>query len=218
LKTATALLTELNEHFRDSYTSLSSRILSIGVKTLMDWPHLTKYQAELAAGCRTEFRAIPRLILQEQEKADPYGFAKTCQFLGASAFYANDIGSSEKLLKSARDGYRALSHREDHAKPKAAASFFLGLIAKSWLEQNTRLADGLRTAKGYLREARELTPGSGEFLVPITLSEVESYIEGERHAAQLRVIPDDGTAMWPHPCKPIISSSEILGIGLTVRT
>src|SRR5262249_46469560 len=131
-----------------------------------------------------EFRSIPESVLTESEKTDPYGFARVCQLVGTSAFYANDVGFAERLLRRARDGYRSQPFREDHRDPMAAASFFLGLVSKSWLDENRRLEDGLGDAKRFLEEAQDLLKHkAGEYLVPITLCEVLSYIQGDRSRA-----------------------------------
>jgi tetratricopeptide (TPR) repeat protein len=183
LKQITKLLDDFNGHYRNAYRNMAERTLSLKVSR-MGWTSLSLAQAELAAGARAEFRSIPESVLTESEKASPYEFAKVCQLVGTSSFYANDVGFADRLLRRARDGYRAQPFREDHRDPMAAASFFLGLVAKSWIEENRRLEDGLGDAKRCLEEAQDLLKSNkGEFLVPITLCEVLSYIQNDRRRA-----------------------------------
>jgi hypothetical protein len=155
----------------------------------MGWSNLSVYQVTLAAGARAEFRSIPASMLKKVEKKDPYEFAHVSGLLGASAFYANDITHAEQLLLLAKQTYDGLASRTDHLDSMAAANFFLGLIAKSWIDENSSLEDALGKAKVHLETAERLLLDTkkNEFLVPVTLAEIESYIDARHSDARERL-------------------------------
>ncbi len=180
LKVVNELITDL-----DKYASVRDRILPLQKITRMGWPSLGVFQLKLAQGARADFRSIPDSLLRRDEEKEPYEFARVCQILGASAFYANDIEFAERLLKRAASGYESKPTRQDHQEPMAACYYFLGLISKNWVDENGRLEDGIGIAKKQLEKAQDiLKEKKDEFLIPITLAEVFSYIEVDRPKAR----------------------------------
>ncbi len=185
LQAVTTMIKDLHKHFSDAYASVKTRILSLRSVSRMGWSNLSVFQLTLAAGARAEFRSIPASVLTDVERQDKHEFARVCQLLGASAFYANDIGHAEQTLRMAKETYASLEHRTDHRDTMAATFYLLALIAKSWQEENRSLEHGLGEAKGCLEKAQELLKDKeDEFLVPVTLAEVESYIQASQSSAR----------------------------------
>lgn len=98
------------------------------------------------------------------------GGRRTLRAQAKDLFFANDIGHSEQLLSRAKEIYAALEARIDHRESMAATYFFLGLIAKVWVAEHRPVQDSLRDAKLNLEKA-------GDFVVRVTLAEIESYSE-----------------------------------------
>jgi len=71
----------------------------------MDWTALTDEEIALALRARIIFEGIPEFVLEDERTSDSWAFARTCQLLGVSAFYANDIESAIELLNRSRDIY-----------------------------------------------------------------------------------------------------------------
>jgi hypothetical protein len=110
------------------------------------------------------------------------------QLLGTSGFYANDIDSAEKYLAAGLDIYKRNEARPVDLYPRAFTSHFLGLIAKNWLKEGRSIDATLIEARGHLEEAAEqLKEKPGEFLTPVTLAEVQGYIEADRPIASQRL-------------------------------
>jgi len=187
-KDVKGLFDDLGKHFAEAYASVKNRILSLQSVSRMGWSKLSVFQLTLAASARAEFRSIPGSVLQNVSKKNTYEFARVCQLLGASALYANDIGHAEQLLGLARETYNPLPIDPDFRESMAATYFFLGLIAKSWIEENRPLVDALGDATRHLEKAGEfLVHKKNEFLVPITLAEVESYLPASQSGARERL-------------------------------
>jgi hypothetical protein len=182
------MIEDLDRHYKDAYASVKRHILSLSSVTRMGWPSLSVFQVTAAASARAEFRSIPASMLTKASTEEPYEYAHVCQLLGTSAFYANDIGQAEQLLTLAHKTYEPLSRRSDYIESMAATSFFLGLIAKSWVEETRLLEDALSDAKRHLERAEMLLQNNAkEFQVPITLAEIESYIESKHPSAGARL-------------------------------
>ncbi len=182
------LVTELMVDL-DKYASVRDRILPFQNISRMDWPNLGIFQFRLAEGARDDFRAIPACLLRQDEKREPYDVARVRQILGASAYYANDIEYAERLLKRAIADYESQSMRTDHQDSMGASYYFMGLICKNWIDENRPLEDCIADAKRYLTKAQDILKDKiHEFLIPVTLAEVMSYLESDRSQARAELV------------------------------
>jgi len=91
--------------YKARYTRVNELISSFGRHTAMDWTALTDEEIALALRARIIFEGIPEFVLEDERTSDSWAFARTCQLLGVSAFYANDIESAIELLNRSRDIY-----------------------------------------------------------------------------------------------------------------
>lgn len=188
LQAAMTIISDLHDHFEQAYRSVRESILTLASVSRMGWANLSVFQATLAASARAEFRSIPPSVLESVQKNDPHEFAQVCELLGASAFYANDIAHAVQLLGLAERKYAAAPERADDVGPKAATFYFQALIAKSWADGTESVGDALRRAKNKLQVASDrLAHRVGEFLVPVTLAEIESYLRPVSAEARERI-------------------------------
>lgn len=181
------VLQNLDRHYETQYSAARQLILTFERKTRMDWPRLTKAEQDLAANARIIFNFVPESLIKQKDEETPSDLAQVYQFLGASAFYANDVEAAEKMLQKAYLVYSRLQGKGSTATkaPHAACCYFLALIEKNWLSNGRDIEENLAEAKRYLEEAVDLLNDKfGEFLNPLTLAEVLSYSQANRLSAR----------------------------------
>jgi hypothetical protein len=150
----------------------------------MDWPAITDEALNLSAKGRNKFEEIPSFILDEERKKRPHYLAWVFQLMGTSAFYANDIASAFLLLKKADDIFNSSLSREEDGMKRAYTKFFLGIAEKNWQQETGVVRSNLNAALNYLELANELVKEEKkQFLIPITLAEVKSYLTEKRSEA-----------------------------------
>lgn len=123
-------------------------------------------------------------MLEDEKKANPVLFAKTMQVAGISAFYANDIQAAIERLQQS---YAAWEQKPDleTMQSRARTKHFLGLAFKNWCVEEASIGKNLEKSAQYLREAYEATKeDQNEFLTPVTLAEVLSYLDATQSEAQ----------------------------------
>lgn len=179
-------VTVVRENFEEQYERVKVIIINFRNLSRMDWPRLSSEQEQLAARARALFGVIPEFIIHEQEAKDRYDLALVITLLGVSAYYANDIEASEAYLKRGLALYAVDPEpRRDDLYPRAICNHFLGLIAKNSRKNPTD--PHLEEAKRHLMEADRLLirlRPEDEFLTPLTLAEVLTYIPTEREEAR----------------------------------
>jgi TPR repeat protein len=104
--------------------------------------------------------------------------------MGTSAFYANDIASAFSQLKEADNIFNSCQVRPEDSKKRAYTKYFLGIIEKNWQQETGVVKSNLKEAYEYLHDAFKLVKEDNkQFLIPITLAEVQSYRNDQQNDA-----------------------------------
>jgi hypothetical protein len=185
------------EHYlasdRRKYEHAAASILSFKDYKAMQWTRLTDQERKLAERARNLFENIPDFIIQEQLTAETTKsrLARISQLFGVSAFYAKDVESAIEHLEKAKSIYSEMTFQPEDVYSRAYTNFFIGLIEKNWRSEDRAPVANLQEAKRHLGMAWDLVKiEKGQFLIPITLAEIESYIDSERDAAG-KLLDDD---------------------------
>jgi hypothetical protein len=154
-----------------------------------DWPTLSEEERNAAATARMTFRNTSAEVLDEAIKDKRLVIAQVHYVLGVSAYYSNDISEALRLLHAARKLYEGVEGElpAEHRRPAAFSYYYLGLIEKNWWRTGRPIEENFRDARHFLEEADRRHKANDEFLTPLTLIEVESYIDGERFSAMSRL-------------------------------
>jgi len=188
---ANRLIAGLVEDSEKRYEEVCEVILEFKAHSRMRWTRLVKQEEVILSRARTSFETIFRSVLDERRKDKPHKFALVHQLLGVSAYYANDVDAATKYLEAAHEMYAEMGDgRPEDLYPRAFCSHFLGLIEKNWRHVERPVEANLTAAIHHLEEANLLLKDSpDEFLTPLTLAEVLSYLEHGR--TQARALIDD---------------------------
>lgn len=163
--------------------------LTLGDLKRSDWPTLGDEERNVAATARMTFRNTSAEVLGEAVKDNRLVIAQVYYLLGVSAYYSNDISDALRLLHAARKLYEDTRGElpAEHRRPAAFCFYYLGLIEKNWWRSVRPIEENFREARHFLEEADRRHKADDEFLTPLTLIEVESYIAGERFSARTRL-------------------------------
>lgn len=176
----------LNSILKDGekkYAEVARDILSLKTVKAMEWPSLQDESLNMAATARNKYDSIILPVLQQQEKKDKYEFAKVLQLLGVSAFYSNHIDYALDKLGQADSIYKE-DTPDKHEYDRAYTKHFLGVIVKNWWIDTSVQGSNIEEARRYLVEAFEIVKkDQKQFLTPVTLVEVLSYLEGRQQEA-----------------------------------
>jgi tetratricopeptide (TPR) repeat protein len=179
------LLSELRSHYENRYQSAVKSITTFQSISRMHWPRLSPHEHSIASSARSDFRNIPDSFISRIKGESRYELARALQLFGTSAYYANDIQASSEYLEECRKVYRDLGTRPQDRDSWAACLYFLSLISKNWLKAGKNPDVSMDEARLHLVDARDaLRDKEGEYLVPITLCEVLSYIPMRLQEAQ----------------------------------
>jgi hypothetical protein len=164
-------------------------MLQLAELTRMEWPRLGREEQAVAQSARMTFRSLSGVTIEESVRRDPLQVAQVCCLLGVSAYYANDVTEAFRLLVRSRELYDSVNViPAEHRKPAAFCFHYLGVLEKNWWRATRPFEENLQESKRALEEAdKRLRHNAGEFLTPLTLIEVLSYIETERVAASKRL-------------------------------
>lgn len=188
---------EMIEHYlasdRKKYENAAVSILAFKRYSAMQWTRLTDQERNSADRARNQFDNIPDFIIQEQltDETTKSRLARISQLFGVSAFYAKDVESAIKHLGKAKSIYLEMAPRAEDVYSRAYTNFFLGLIEKNWRSEDRSPVANLQEAKSHLDTAWNLVRNEkGQLLIPVTLAEIETYIDSERDAAR-KLLDDD---------------------------
>lgn len=180
------IVSKFTTHYKDQYEHVCALTLFFKNHSRMAWTRLTTNEENIAARARMSLETIPKFVLDDEMKKDPYKLAHIYQLLGASAFYANDVDVSLRLLEKAHEIYLKIERRPEDLYPYAFCSHFLGIIEKNWRSLDRPIESNLEEAKRHLEEANQcLEHKKGEFLTPLTLVEILSYLKRYRQEAKM---------------------------------
>lgn len=177
---------ELTKGFERQYEEACESILKLEKVKAMNWSGLSPEDLSTAARARNIYDALLEVIKKSQEQKNPYRHARMLQLMGITAYYANDIESAFRFLTESDETYKRNPGSSEHAIPRAYTKHFLGVAAKSW--HHTEAAF-LGEALKYLIDAYEtFKADEGQFLTPVTLAEVYSYLDTEQSKASEMLI------------------------------
>jgi len=187
LKDVTDTVSKGQKHFQDQYQQVVHDILTFKDHSRMAWTRLTTFEQSLAARTRATFQTIPNYIVDELSHDKPYEHGRVLQLLGVSAYYANDVIAAIEYLEKAKYLLDNDQVPSNYLLPRAFCLHFLGLIEKNWWHLDRPREANFVEAKQYLEKAAKLLKDqTNEFLTPLTLAEVLSYIDSERNNARVR--------------------------------
>lgn len=183
-----SLVDSLFSEYNRSYKYIIEKLDKFKSYTRMEWAHLNYQETQAITNLRIKFEVIPQMILDENLKDDPNTLARVNQLLGVSAFCSNDIENASRFLMRAHDIYRDRGYKDDTKYSYIYSKYYLALIAKSWLSEGVDIATTLNTAAEYLSQANELLKDKeNEFLTPLALAEVYSYLDSKKTKAKSKL-------------------------------
>ena len=187
IQEANAWIVEFHKESEDKFNSAKEVLSNFFTLSAMDWPNLTDENQNETNRARWTIEGITASVLKKEETKDPLTFARLLQVMGVTAYYANDLAGGFKHLQASNAIYEHAGPN-DAVLPKAYTKHFLGLIEKNWRLENNSIAATLALARERLSESnRALGETARQFLIPITLAEIESYISGEEGTAGSRL-------------------------------
>jgi tetratricopeptide (TPR) repeat protein len=172
----------LTQGFDEHYLQAKTLIFKLKEVKALQWPSLSPENHKIAEEARSLYVNVLESVKQRQEETNPIEHAHMLQLMGTAAYYANNIDTAFAFLKEADETYnRHAQKAADFPQPRAYTKHFLGVAAKSW---QSRDRVGLVEAKAYLEGAYEtFKTKADQFLTPVTLFEVYSYIPLEQGRA-----------------------------------
>jgi tetratricopeptide (TPR) repeat protein len=183
LKKNSEILDSIIEDGEKKYAEVARDILSLETVKAMKWPSLPDESLNMAEKAGNKFDSIILPVLQRQEKKEKYEFAKVLQLLGISAFYSNHIDYALVKLGQADSIYKE-DTPDKHKYSRAYTKHFLGVIVKNWRIETSVKGSNIEEARQYLSEAYEIIKRDpDQFLIPVTLAEVLSYLEERQQEA-----------------------------------
>jgi tetratricopeptide (TPR) repeat protein len=173
----------LTKGFDEHYGQAKGLIFKLKEVKALQWPSLSPENHTVAEEARTLYASVLDSVKRRQEAANPMEHAHMLQLMGTAAYYANNIDTAFAFLEEADRTYdRHDKEALEHPQPRAYTKHFLGVAAKSWQNRNRM---GLGQARGYLEDAyKTFKLKADQFLTPITLFEVYSYIPAEQENAR----------------------------------
>lgn len=148
-----------------------------------DWPSLAPQRVIAAQKARFAFDSLPSYFLEEKRKTERYGFAHLLQLLGTSALYANEIKEAEQKLHES-DNLFADCQVSEYDFPRSYAKHFRALLEKNWRIEGAAEGSNFSLARDLLEAAWNIQHRpAGNFIIPVTLAEVCSYLPSKRDEA-----------------------------------
>lgn len=175
----------LTTGYAQQYEEASNATMKLAGVRAMNWSRLSPEDLITAARARVIYDNLFAAVKKQAEDKSPFQHAHMLQLMGTTAYYSNDIDSAFRFWRQSDDTYER--HRNeagysDNTKAHAYTRHFLGVAAKSWQSKGSTF---LEEAKRHLDNAyQKFERDSSQFLTPVTLAEVYSYVEADQTKAQ----------------------------------